>query len=134
MKPSLKLLPAIAWFILTAVLLTLPGNDLPKIGWMENLPIDKLVHIFLFSVLVTLFFWGIVSTKPGIINKQTLAIIAITALVYGIAMEFVQKYWIPNRSFDIWDIAADGVGSFLPIFFMTTIKKIFRIETVKLKR
>ncbi len=26
-------------------------------------------------------------------------------------MEFIQKYFIPNRSFDIGDIIADGIGS-----------------------
>ncbi len=25
-------------------------------------------------------------------------------------MEFVQKYFIPNRSFDVGDIIADGIG------------------------
>jgi len=131
MTPYLKLLPAIAWFILTIILLTLPGNDLPKISWMDNLPIDKVVHIFLFSVLAILFFWGIVSTKPGIANKRTLVLIAVSALIYGIAMEFVQKYWVPNRSFDEWDIVADGVGSFLPVFFITAIRRIFKIEVAK---
>ena len=134
MKPFLKLIPAIIWFTLTLILLTLPGKDLPKIGWMDDLQVDKLVHIFLFSVLVTLFFWGIVSTKPGIANKRTLASIAVSALLYGIAMEFVQKYWIPNRSFDKWDIVADGVGSFLPVFLITTIKKLFRIKAAEVGR
>jgi VanZ family protein len=27
-------------------------------------------------------------------------------------MEFVQRYFIPNRTFDLGDIAADGIGSF----------------------
>ena len=37
--------------------------------------------------------------------------IAFYFLLYGIAMEFIQKYFIPNRSFDVVDILADGVGS-----------------------
>lgn len=134
MKISVKLLPAFAWLILDIVLLTLPGNNLPKIGWMDNLQVDKMVHVFLFAVLVTLFFWGIVSTKPGIANKRTLVFIAVAALLYGIAMEFVQKYWIPNRSFDGWDIVADGAGSFLPVFFIATIKKLFRIRQTEINR
>ncbi|MDB5210059.1 MAG: VanZ family protein, partial [Sediminibacterium sp.] len=32
---------------------------------------------------------------------------------YGTIMEFVQKYWIPNRSFEIADILADSTGSLL---------------------
>ena len=35
--------------------------------------------------------------------------------LYGIVMEFVQKFFIPNRSFDIGDIAADGVGCILGV-------------------
>ena len=128
MNAFLKLLPAIAWFALILFLLTIPGKDLPSAGWMDHLQIDKAVHIFLFSGLVSLFFWGIVSTKPGIAEKNTVFIIALSALLYGIAMEFVQKYWIPNRSFDILDIAADGVGSFLPVVFLPRVKKIFRIK------
>jgi VanZ family protein len=36
--------------------------------------------------------------------------IAIYFFIYGIAMELVQKYLIPNRSFDLKDILADGLG------------------------
>jgi VanZ family protein len=36
--------------------------------------------------------------------------IAIYFFIYGIAMEFVQKYFIPNRSFDLKDVLADGLG------------------------
>ena len=39
--------------------------------------------------------------------------VAFYFFLYGIAMEFVQKYFIPNRSFDIGDIIADGVGSIM---------------------
>lgn len=131
MTASVKWLPAVAWFILTLILLTLPGKDLPKIGWMDHLQIDKIVHVILFSVLVALFFWGIASTKPGIAEKRALLFIALTALLYGIAMEFVQKYWVPNRSFDVWDIAADGTGSFLPFLFIGRIKKTLRIDIAR---
>jgi VanZ family protein len=35
---------------------------------------------------------------------------AIYFFLYGIGMELVQKYLIPNRSFDLKDILADGLG------------------------
>lgn len=40
-------------------------------------------------------------------------LITISTIAYGIVMEFVQRDFIPNRSFDIWDIAADSIGSFI---------------------
>jgi VanZ family protein len=41
----------------------------------------------------------------------------ITGIVYGIAMEIVQKYFIPFRSFDLMDILADGIGCVAGYFF-----------------
>ena len=38
-------------------------------------------------------------------------------LIYGIGMEFVQRYLINNRSFDEGDIVADAVGCALGVFF-----------------
>ena len=43
--------------------------------------------------------------------------IALYSLVYGIAMEFVQKYLIPNRSYDVWDIVVDGIGCLAGYFY-----------------
>jgi VanZ family protein len=45
--------------------------------------------------------------------------IGITWLCYGVAMEFVQEYCIPNRSFDMGDIIADGTGCLLGVIFST---------------
>ncbi len=44
--------------------------------------------------------------------RKSLTILVI-ACFYGTAMEYVQKYFIPNRDFDIYDIAADIVGAVL---------------------
>ena len=126
MKLLIRLLPGIAWFFLILYLLTIPGKELPQADWMDNLHVDKLIHISLFGGLTFLFFWGILSTKPGVEVRTLLITIAILALSYGIAMEFVQKYWIPNRSFDGWDIVADGVGSFLPLCFVRVARRLLK--------
>lgn len=128
MKLFIRLLPGIAWFFIILYLLTIPGKQLPQADWMDSLHIDKLVHISLFCMLTLLFFWGIVSTKPGIYNRSLLFLIAALGLAYGIAMEFVQKYWIPNRSFDIWDIVADGAGSFVPLLFIGLLVKQLHLQ------
>lgn len=39
-----------------------------------------------------------------------LAVVCILGIGYGIAIEFVQKWWIPNRSFEALDIVADATG------------------------
>lgn len=108
-------LPALGWFLLSFYLLTLPGTSLPKIGWFNFIHGDKFVHIGMFGVLVLLF---LLPFRKHINRRdliRTALLIAVISLGYGTAMEYVQKYFIPNRSFDVGDIMADGIGSFIPV-------------------
>ena len=112
---------AISWFVIVTVLLTLPGTAFPQEDWLDKIWFDKWVHIGLFSIMVVLWCLSWKSSKDG--NQTTTQFmrafwtIAVIFLLYGIAMEFVQKYFIPFRSFDVSDIAADGVGCTLGAIF-----------------
>lgn len=44
-------------------------------------------------------------------------LITVLGIAYGTVMEFVQDQWIPNRSFELMDIAADSAGSLLALFY-----------------
>src|SRR6185369_8782891 len=108
-KPSF--LPAILWFIVSTILLTLPGSSLPKNDWLDKIWADKWIHIGLFATMVFLWCWSMLRIYPA--NKRLKIIfirVAIGGLIYGIGMEFVQKYFIPFRSFDVGDIIADAAG------------------------
>jgi hypothetical protein len=113
-----RLLPAIGWLFITTFLLTLPGSAFPEENWLDKIWADKWVHIVLFGLLVTLWCRGIAKRK---IEKKLLAkyfiTITIVAIVYGIGMEFVQRYLISNRSFDVIDILADAVGCIAGLIF-----------------
>lgn len=104
-------LPAIVWFFISIVLLTLPGSSFPKEDLLDKLWFDKWIHIAMFGIMAVLFCWGL--SKQEIFPKKIKShfiLVGIFCLLYGIAMEFVQKCWVPNRSFDIGDIIADGAG------------------------
>lgn len=49
---------------------------------------------------------------------------AILCLCYGITMEYVQDNFIPNRSFDVGDIIADGVGAAVGLYI--SIKRLIK--------
>ncbi len=107
-KNELRILPAITWVIIVTVLLCLPGSALPKENWFDKIWLDKWIHVILFSIMV--YLWcQYVSTSAGK-KIRYFRQIAIYFFLYGIAMELVQKYFIPNRSFDLKDILADGLG------------------------
>ena len=113
-KKQAYLLLAIGWFILSLVLFTLPGSAFPKEDWLDKIFFDKWVHTGLFAVLVILWCLSWYSFKTTATAGKLLRafiIIGILFLGYGIAIEFIQKYWVVNRSFDVGDIIADGIGS-----------------------
>ena len=105
--------PALAWTLFIFILLSLPGKMLPNENQFRIPQLDKLIHIVLFGSFV--FLWSFYfSTREGNINLNRKYLrIAIIACLYGYAMELIQKYFIPNRDYDIQDIAADVIGAVL---------------------
>jgi VanZ family protein len=109
---------AVIWFLLVTSLLCIPGSKLPKITWQDKIWLDKWVHIFLFMILVILWSMAYSHKKSTQIdNRKIFFQIMVVGWFYGIAMEFVQKYFIPFRSFDLGDIIADGIGCVVGYFF-----------------
>jgi len=114
-----KFIPGIAWFFVVLYLTCLPGNDLPKIGWMDNIIFfDKWVHMGLFGILVLLF--CLPFYKSSFTTKERLNYfikIFLVVSIWGLTIEFIQKYFIPGRAFDLWDWAADSVGAVIAYWF-----------------
>lgn len=115
--PISKFLPGIVWFIIVLVLMCTPGNDLPEIDtWFQKLFIDKWIHIAAFGLLAYLFMIPLKKSTLDTHEKwQYFLRIALAASVWGLAIEFIQKYYIPNRSFDLLDWAADSLGALLAL-------------------
>lgn len=114
-------IPAICWVILSTILFTLPGTSLPTEDWLSKIWVDKWVHIGLFAIMAFLLCRGIYKRKITSGKYRYFIMCGILCLCYGIIIEFVQKYFIPFRSFEIVDILMDGVGSFLGVFYCTRV-------------
>jgi VanZ family protein len=79
---------------------------------------DKWVHIGLIAIMSLLFCWGIYKREYDDEKKRRDFILTgIICLGYGIMIEFIQRYFIPNRSFDMGDIVADGAGSLAGVIY-----------------
>ncbi len=104
-----KLFIPLAWTIFIQVLLCLPGSTLPDTGGLLEVPnLDKVVHVILFGTLVGLwcFYFSRKISSPQQL-KLTFFVVFLLAAFNGIIIEYIQKYYIPNRSFDQGDIIAD---------------------------
>ncbi len=112
-----KFIPGIAWFFLVLILICLPGDDLPKADdWMNVVFFDKWVHAGLFAVLSFLFMMPVCKSNVTIKTKWSFIIkIAMAVSIWGLTTEFIQKFFIPCRAFDLLDWAVDSVGVILAI-------------------
>ena len=64
-------------------------------------------------------FWAYMSIskrKINILSRKAFLVITLLVILYGITMEFVQKNWVPFRSFDNGDIIADAIGALIGFF------------------
>ena len=114
-----KFIPGIAWFFLVLILLCLPGNEFPKnIEWLEKIYFDKWVHAGLFGILAFLLMYPYAKSEIDLQSKlNTILKIALAVSVWGLTTEFIQKYFVPFRNFDLWDWAADSVGALAALVF-----------------
>ena len=113
-RDASRIVFAIIWLLLVTSLLCIPGTKLPKVTWEDKIWLDKWVHVFLFMVLVILWSKAYSHTKNTRSDRRKILFkIMVVGCLYGILMEIVQKYFIPFRSFDLFDILADGVGCFI---------------------
>ncbi len=120
-----KFLPGIAWFFVVAILTLMPGKDVPEVGWMDNIPnFDKFVHACLFGGLTFLF--CLPYFKSSFSKKQKInhfLRIALATIVWGITVEFLQKYFVVGRDFELLDWAADSVGALIALWLSIRILK-----------
>jgi VanZ family protein len=96
---------AVLYWLFITVLFMLPGSALPTTNWLSDIHFDKWLHVGFFLGLVFLLL-----SAFSIVQRPKWKGIGI-ALAYGLAIEFIQHYFVANRAFDIYDWLADAAGS-----------------------
>jgi len=113
-KPTFMkyLIWVIAEIALVFVLLSLPASSFSnRTGWLYLLPIDKIVHFILFGSLAWSFYCLLDHTTIlALKSVRAQAWAMIFCIVYGIAMEYYQKWYVPSRGFEVKDMIADAAG------------------------
>ena len=102
MKPFV---PAILWAVLVFILSTMPGIQLPETIFTP----DKLGHLAVYSIFNWLAIRGL--AKRGSYSTKTAILATMIVASYGVAMEFVQGAFFPNRFFEVWDMVANFIGA-----------------------
>lgn len=120
--PFKKFIPAILWFLLVLFLICLPGQELPELdgwsAWLEKIHFDKWIHAGMFGTMMMLFAFPFRSADLHEEKKKSIyLLIAVLTSIWGLATECIQLY-IPFRSFDLLDWAADSFGTIIALYMM----------------
>jgi hypothetical protein len=115
-------------FVLIFILLSMPSSGEPGKGWLSyllELPFaDKIIHVGLFgSLALSLFFHFEQYSNISFRSIRTKALSLILCIVFGIGMEFYQKYFVPSRGFEVGDMLADAAGALLALPFFNGVKR-----------
>lgn len=107
------------------LLLSMPSSDFstsPK--WFKNVPVDKIVHLILFgSLAMSFFFYFEQSAVKSLKSTSAKALVLIFCILYGIGMEYYQKYYVPSRGFEVSDMLADAIGAMLALPIFTYLRR-----------
>jgi len=118
-------------FVLIFILLSMPSSGEPGKGWISyllELPFaDKIIHVGLFgSLALSLFFHLEQYSNISFRSTRTKALSLILCIVFGIGMEFYQKYFVPSRGFEVGDMLADAMGALLALPFFNRVKHLIQ--------
>ena len=106
---------SILWGLVIIFLTALPGNMIPKVpSFVDLFEPDKLVHIFLFVILLFLLIRGFILNEGSVFSREHAIFLSLNigVLLSGLT-ELMQKYFIPGRIASVYDFIANVLGCFL---------------------
>jgi VanZ family protein len=105
----------ILWGLFIILLTAFPGNFLPDIPTFVSLfEPDKLVHVFLFSVLEIFLIRGFLADEgPGFFRRNAILLSLNIGILLSGLTELIQKYFVQGRMASVYDFIANVAGCLL---------------------
>lgn len=79
-------------------------------SWLDRPGVDKAAHAILYAGLAFVIYTGLVRSDPNVAARVRRWGPILFATLYGLSDE-IHQLFVPNRSFDVWDLLADAVGA-----------------------
>jgi len=101
------------WALFILFISVIPGEDLPSLSIWEA---DKLAHALVYAMLCA----GVILTlriqNTWVKNRLKAIIFALVLCnLYGAGIECIQGLFLPSRTFDIYDLMANGIGTLMGV-------------------
>ena len=100
---------AIAWTLLTLYLSLISARSASEFNLLDFVGFDKIAHLSFYTIFSFLWSMSLRETNTG---KNFVLFFSVS---FGILMEICQFYLFNGRSFELYDILANILGSFLGV-------------------
>ena len=100
---------AFIWTLLTLYLSLISARQAAKFNMWDILGIDKLGHLVFYTIFSFLWCMALARTQT---TKKNIFIFSVS---FGVFMEICQLYLFNGRSFELYDVLANIVGSFIGV-------------------
>jgi len=100
---------AIAWTLLTLYLSLMSARSASEFNLFDFIGFDKLAHLSFYTIFSFLWSMALRETNTG---KNFVLFFSVS---FGILMEICQFYLFNGRSFELYDILANIIGSFIGV-------------------
>jgi hypothetical protein len=112
--------PAIGWGILICYFSLMPSNEVP--GFLLDAK-DILLHFLIYFFFTLLLFFGANKFSSRFLLGYRMAIIVLTSIVLGVAIELIQENFIDGRHFEWGDILFNTLGTLVILPINRILKK-----------
>jgi VanZ family protein len=120
-EPKTLLLIGIIYTLLITTVLLIPSTEIPRIKVSF---IDKIAHVLIHGCLSLIWLWYRFSGDKCHISLKNVFVVLFICFSYGVVIEVAQHLLTLTRSFDIFDIVANGFGSLLGLLSYWVFRKI----------
>jgi VanZ family protein len=108
-RQSLRITLSLIYLVCIALLSLLPPNDFPEISLFPGA--DKIAHTCMYLGLTWLACWSMHAE----IRRTWYYLIIFFSICWGVIMELFQLFMHIGRSFEIYDIIGNSIGTMLGI-------------------
>jgi glycopeptide antibiotics resistance protein len=98
----------------------MPASEIPKIDFIF---FDKVAHALLHGVLCFIWLWYSFKHDQNHISSRNVFVVLLMCFCYGLTIEVFQHWFTLTRTFDLFDLVANGVGSLLGLFVFWKLQK-----------
>ncbi len=107
----LRILVVVLYMSAMFVVSHIPGNRLVAPDFLSY---DKLLHLLEYMIFGFLIAWALAIHTPGGSSVRKTGLVLIVGWGYAMLDE-IHQYFVPSRSMDILDFAADAIGVILGV-------------------